>query len=157
MNLDNYNLDVDFDQELGLLKATLTVPQIPKAHGTRGYTLEDILVMLEERGFELSSSDCVSRTVGTVRTHTPTAGKGTWTFKLPATTVVEPKVEPKTQPKVKPKVKPKTQPKVEPKAKPRVEPKAKPRVEPKVEKAQTKKAKKTTNDVLKEYAKKAKR
>ena len=95
MNLDNYNLDVDFDQELGLLKATLTVPQIPKAHGTRGYTL--------------------------------------------------------------PKVKPKTQPKVEPKAKPRVEPKAKPRVEPKVEKAQTKKAKKTTNDVLKEYAKKAKR
>lgn len=149
MNLDNYNLDVDFDQELGLLKATLTVPQIPKAHGTRGYTLEDILVMLEERGFELSSSDCVSKTVGTVRTHTPTAGKGTWTFKLPATTVVEPKVEPKTQPKVKPKVKPKTQPKVEPKAKPRVE--------PKVEKAQTKKAKKTTNDVLKEYAKKAKR
>ena len=145
MNLDNYNLDVDFDQELGLLKATLTVPQIPKAHGTRGYTLEDILVMLEERGFELSSSDCVSKTVGTVRTHTPTAGKGTWTFKLPATTVVEPKVEPKTQPKV------------EPKAKPRVEPKAKPRVEPKVEKAQTKKAKKTTNDVLKEYAKKAKR
>ena len=145
MNLDNYNLDVDFDQELGLLKATLTVPQIPKAHGTRGYTLEDILVMLEERGFELSSSDCVSKTVGTVRTHTPTAGKGTWTFKLPATTVVEPKVEPKTQPKVKPK------------AKPRVEPKAKPRVEPKVEKAQTKKAKKTTNDVLKEYAKKAKR
>ena len=41
MNLDNYNLDVDFDQELGLLKATLTVPQIPKAHGTRGYTLEE--------------------------------------------------------------------------------------------------------------------
>ena len=149
MNLDNYNLDVDFDQELGLLKATLTVPQIPKAHGTRGYTLEDILVMLEERGFELSSSDCVSRTVGTVRTHTPTAGKGTWTFKLPATTVVEPKVESKAQPKAKPKAKPKAQPKAKPKAKPRVE--------PKVEKAQTKKAKKTTNDVLKEYAKKAKR
>ena len=132
MNLDSYNLDVDFNKETGLLMATLTVPQIPKVYGVRGYNLEDVLVMLKDRGFELTASDCVSKTVGTVRTHNVASSKGIWTFKLVADKPAEPKV------KLKP---------AEPKAK--LEPEAKPEPEEKKTKTGRARTRKSTTSTTK--------
>ena len=150
MNLDSYNLDVDFNKETGLLMATLTVPQIPKVYGVRGYNLEEVLVMLKDRGFELTASDCVSKTVGTVRTHNVSSSKGIWTFKLVADKPAEPKVKLKpAEPKVK--LKP-AEPKVnlkpaEPKAK--LEPEAKPEPEEKKTKTGRARTRKSTTSTTK--------
>ena len=138
MNINEYKLDVEYDKKSGLLYATLSVPSIPRARGIKVYTLDDILVMLEKQGFDLTKKDCINKTIGTVATNRFASTKGTWTFRLTSN-----ETKPEDKPEVKVEKKQDTPPDL-----------PKPAEKKKTRKTRTKK---TTSDVLKESAKKTKR
>ena len=80
--MSNHKLDVSFDSKKGLLHATLTVPSVIKKRGVEMYDVSNVVTLLNEQGYSLQNSDCVSKTRNVVRTDYENATSGTWTFNL---------------------------------------------------------------------------